>query len=88
MRAAVLPSVRRASGAFLQIEEVPRPRAEAGQVLLRVVACGVCRTDLHLAEGDLPAVVQQVTVFPLEEANEALMAVKEETGHGSAVIVP
>ena len=30
----------------------------------------------------------QVTVFPLEQANEALLSVKEETGHGSAVIVP
>jgi propanol-preferring alcohol dehydrogenase len=30
----------------------------------------------------------QVTVFPLDEANNALLAVKEETGHGSAVIVP
>jgi propanol-preferring alcohol dehydrogenase len=30
----------------------------------------------------------EVTVFPLEEANKALLAVKEETGHGSAVIVP
>jgi propanol-preferring alcohol dehydrogenase len=30
----------------------------------------------------------QVTVFPLEDANQALVSVKEETGHGSAVIVP
>lgn len=32
--------------------EVPEPGR--GEVLLRVLACGVCRTDLHLAEGDLP----------------------------------
>lgn len=55
MRAAILSSVRPAPGAFLQIEEVPRPRVEAGHVLLRVVACGVCRTDLHIVEADLPA---------------------------------
>jgi propanol-preferring alcohol dehydrogenase len=30
----------------------------------------------------------EVTVFPLDDANKALLAVKEETGHGSAVIVP
>ena len=30
----------------------------------------------------------QVTPFPLEDANQALLAVKEETEHGSAVIVP
>jgi propanol-preferring alcohol dehydrogenase len=32
----------------------PVPSPEPGEVLLRVSACGVCRTDLHLAEGDLP----------------------------------
>jgi propanol-preferring alcohol dehydrogenase len=32
----------------------PDPEPGPGQVLLRVSACGVCRTDLHLAEGDLP----------------------------------
>lgn len=30
------------------------PRPLAGEILVRVTACGVCRTDLHLAEGDLP----------------------------------
>ncbi|AEH08118.1 zinc-binding alcohol dehydrogenase family protein [Candidatus Protofrankia datiscae] len=33
---------------------VPVPEPAVGQVRLRVAACGVCRTDLHLAEGDLP----------------------------------
>ena len=33
--------------------ECPDPRAGPGEVLVRVRACGVCRTDLHLAEGDL-----------------------------------
>jgi propanol-preferring alcohol dehydrogenase len=33
--------------------EVPRPRPEAGQVLVRVRACAVCRTDLHVVDGDL-----------------------------------
>jgi propanol-preferring alcohol dehydrogenase len=33
--------------------EVPRPAPD--EVLVRVLACGVCRTDLHLADGDLPA---------------------------------
>lgn len=35
--------------------EVERPRPEAGELLTRVRVCGVCRTDLHVAEGDLPA---------------------------------
>ncbi|MGI5241026.1 zinc-binding alcohol dehydrogenase family protein [Dactylosporangium sp. CA-139066] len=33
---------------------LPVPEAGDGEVLIRVRACGVCRTDLHLAEGDLP----------------------------------
>ncbi|MET4134954.1 zinc-dependent alcohol dehydrogenase family protein [Pseudarthrobacter sp. PvP090] len=38
----------------LVAEECPDPRPGPGEVLLRVRVCGVCRTDLHLAEGDLP----------------------------------
>jgi propanol-preferring alcohol dehydrogenase len=56
MKAAVLVSGRTTLEPFLQIEEVPRPEPKPGYLLLRVVACGVCRTDLHIAEGDLPPV--------------------------------
>jgi propanol-preferring alcohol dehydrogenase len=38
----------------LRLETRPRPEPAAGEVLVRVRACGVCRTDLHLVEGDLP----------------------------------
>jgi len=38
----------------LAIQDVPRPAILAGQVLLRVRACGLCRTDLHIVDGDLP----------------------------------
>jgi propanol-preferring alcohol dehydrogenase len=43
-------------GAGIRLIEVERPVPEPGprELLLRVEACGVCRTDLHLAEGDLP----------------------------------
>jgi alcohol dehydrogenase, propanol-preferring len=47
-------------GSFLRIEDVSRPKIEAGNVLLRVDACGVCRTDLHIVEGDLPAIRPQL----------------------------
>ena len=60
MKAAVLIPRRTAPEPFLEIEEVPRPEPQAGQVLLRVLACGVCRTDLHIAEGDLPSVHPQL----------------------------
>ena len=50
MKAAVL----RAGADKLSIEDVPRPSLRAGHTLLRVEACGVCRTDLHIFERDLP----------------------------------
>ncbi len=54
MKAAILNSPVGISGHALRIEDVPRPHAEPGQVLLRVRACGVCRTDLHILAGELP----------------------------------
>jgi propanol-preferring alcohol dehydrogenase len=38
----------------LQIEELPMPVPAANEVLLKVLACGVCHTDLHIVEGELP----------------------------------
>jgi propanol-preferring alcohol dehydrogenase len=40
-------------GRRLRLTEMPEPKAGPGQVLLRVHACGVCRTDLHVVDGDL-----------------------------------
>lgn len=53
MKAAVLTSPENISQRPLRIEQIPQPSGQAGQVLLRVRACGVCRTDLHIAEGEL-----------------------------------
>lgn len=58
----MLPSTMRAmvyrygSGGtqHLSLEEWPIPKPGAGESLIRVLACGVCRTDLHIVEGDLP----------------------------------
>lgn len=49
MRAAILE----APGSPLRIAEVPTPTPKSRQVLLRVRACGVCRTDLHIVDGEL-----------------------------------
>jgi alcohol dehydrogenase, propanol-preferring len=49
MRAMVLHRQREA----LRLEELPEPRPEPGQVLLEVAACGICRTDLHIVDGEL-----------------------------------
>lgn len=40
-------------GEQLSLERVPRPVPGAGEVLVRVLACGVCRTDLHVLDGEL-----------------------------------
>ncbi|MFN3285283.1 MAG: zinc-dependent alcohol dehydrogenase family protein [bacterium] len=50
MRAAVL----HAAGRPLILEERPTPVPGRGEVLVRVHACAVCRTDLHVADGELP----------------------------------
>lgn len=54
MKAAVLCSPNPIANRPLQIIEVPKPELAPGQVLLRIRACGVCRTDLHIVEGELP----------------------------------
>ena len=51
MRAGVV----HAFGKPLSIEEIPIPTPGPGEVLIKVVATGVCHTDLHAAEGDWPA---------------------------------
>ncbi len=50
MRAMVLER----PGAPLRSAELPAPEPDSGQVLVRVRVCGVCRTDVHVADGDLP----------------------------------
>jgi alcohol dehydrogenase, propanol-preferring len=42
-----------AKGAPLVLEQRPTPEPQSGQILLRVEACGVCRTDLHVIDGEL-----------------------------------
>ena len=50
MRAMVLERPKTA----LVLRERPTPSPAVGQVLVRVAACGVCRTDLHVVDGELP----------------------------------
>ena len=45
--------ILKARGDRLALVDAPRPEPGAGQILLRVHACGVCRTDLHVVDGDL-----------------------------------
>jgi len=62
MRAAVLKTSNRIAKRPLEFDEVSRPDRAPDQVLLRVKACGVCRTDLHIVEGELAA--QKRPVIP------------------------
>jgi propanol-preferring alcohol dehydrogenase len=54
MKAAVLTSPQSVSQRPLRITDVSDPQLKPGHILLRVRACGVCRTDLHIVEGELP----------------------------------
>ena len=54
MKAAVLTKPAPIAERPLRIEEISQPQPAPGQVLLKVRACGVCRTDLHITEGELP----------------------------------
>jgi S-(hydroxymethyl)glutathione dehydrogenase/alcohol dehydrogenase len=49
MKAAVLNAV----GSPLVVEELPVPGPRAEEVLIKVAACGVCHSDLHVAKGEL-----------------------------------
>ncbi len=49
-----------AIGQPLRLQELPDPQPAAGEVRLRVEACGVCRTDLHVVDGELPAMALPV----------------------------
>jgi len=49
MRAMVLEKARQP----LVLRDVPKPKPKAGQLLVRVSACAVCRTDLHIVDGEL-----------------------------------
>lgn len=56
-----------ATGEPLHDDEVPVPEPAPGELLLRVRACGVCRTDLHIVDGDLAA-----RAFPVTPGHEVV----------------
>jgi len=71
MRAMVLDE----PGKPLELRRVPVPEPGAGEVLLRVLACGVCRTDLHLVDGELPD--PKLPIIPGHEIVGEVVAVGE-----------
>jgi propanol-preferring alcohol dehydrogenase len=53
LKAAVYDSERATADHLIEVVDVPRPQSSSGFMVVRVLACGVCRTDLHIVEGDL-----------------------------------
>jgi propanol-preferring alcohol dehydrogenase len=69
--------------------ERPTPRPEEGEVLVQVEACGVCRTDLHVVDGDLPP--HRSPVIPGHEVVGRVVRAVGETGDvavGARVGIP
>lgn len=54
MKAWILPGPAPVENNPLKLSELPVPEPGEGQVLVKVNACGICRTDLHVVEGELP----------------------------------
>jgi len=74
MKAMVLHKI----GAPLQLEEHPLLRPGRGEIRLRVEACAVCRTDLHVVDGDLPQ--PKLPLVPGHEIVGRIDAVGEGAG--------
>jgi len=82
MRAMLLDRNADVGTGPLRLHDVPMPEPGPGQVRVRVRICGVCRTDLHIVEGDLPPAKRPVipgheTVGIVERAGRGVRAVKE-----------
>ena len=77
MKACLLHTPARIETNPLQYEEVTEPQPGAGEVLVRVRVCGVCRTDLHVIEGELPP--RRSPVIP----GHQVVGVVERAGEGA-----
>ncbi len=84
MKAAVLASAGGVTKRPLRIEEVAKPEPSAGQVLLQVRACGVCRTDLHIVEGELPP-LREILIPGHQIVGEIIQGATPELALGTKV---
>src|SRR5215813_1439934 len=77
------------AGQPLRKAELPVPRPEVGQVLIRVRACAVCRTDLHVVDGELTR--PKLPLIPGHEIVGEIIAVGADVGErrvGERVGIP
>jgi propanol-preferring alcohol dehydrogenase len=77
MRAMVLHKSAQISGSPLQLEEVARPQPGPGQIRVRISCCGICHTDLHIIEGELP--LPKVPLVP----GHQIVGLVDELGSGA-----
>jgi alcohol dehydrogenase, propanol-preferring len=78
MKAWVLPKPGPVEANPLELREMPVPEPGAGEVLVRINACAICRTDLHVVEGELPP--RKTNVIP----GHQIVGVVERLGAGAA----
>jgi propanol-preferring alcohol dehydrogenase len=67
MKAMVLNQTSDVSRNPLQLQDRPTPNPKSGEILAKIHVCGVCRTDLHVVEGELPD-----TVLPIVPGHQAV----------------
>ena len=60
MRAMVLKQPAPVESSPLTLEDVPEPQPGPGEIVIAISVCGVCRTDLHLVEGELAPVRERI----------------------------
>jgi propanol-preferring alcohol dehydrogenase len=82
MKAMILDRSADVSAARLRLRDLPQPEPGPGQIRVRVHVCGVCRTDLHILEGDLPPAKRPVipgheTVGLVDRVGSGVHTVKE-----------
>lgn len=82
MRAMLLRRNAPIEAAPLELVDLPDPLPGPGEVRVRVTACAICRTDLHVIEGDLPAV--KLPIIPGHQA----VGVVDATGPGCTRLQP
>ena len=75
MRAMVLDAPRPVEDHPLRLKQVPEPSPGPGEIRVRTRVCGVCHTDLHIVEGELP--MHKLPVVP----GHQVVGVVDAVGH-------
>jgi propanol-preferring alcohol dehydrogenase len=82
MKAMMLDHEADISTSPLSLREIPPPKPGPGQVRVKIKVCGVCRTDLHVVEGELPALTRPIipgheTIGYVDQIGSGVTRIKE-----------